>query len=101
MFILDISTKYWYYLDVSKKHLKTLSLIFERPDRNDVDWDDLIQLLLFLGATIRQHSGSAHGIHLNGEYAVFHKPHPGHTLYQTDLKRIRRFLQNAGIKKLE
>jgi len=32
---------------------------------------------------------------------VFHKPHPGHTIYQTDLKRIRKFFSNAGIKEVE
>jgi hypothetical protein len=32
------------------------------------------------------------GVRLKGRYAMFHKPHPGTTLYPTDLKRIRRFL---------
>jgi hypothetical protein len=86
---------------MSKKPEKTFALIFEKPDRNDVDWDDFLNLLIYLGASIRQQGGSAHGIKLKGEYAVFHKPHPGHTLYQADLKRIRRFFTNAAIKKVE
>jgi hypothetical protein len=87
--------------DVSKKYQRTLALIFEKPDKKDIDWDDFIRLLVFLGALIRHQGGSAYGIRLNGEYAVFHKPHPGHTLYQADLKRIRKFLSNAGIKEVE
>ncbi|HCS38345.1 MAG TPA: hexulose-6-phosphate synthase [Anaerolineaceae bacterium] len=75
--------------------------MFEKPDRNDIDWDDFKTLLIYLGVSIRQQGGSAHGIKLNGDYAVFHKPHPGHTLYQADLKRIRRFFTNAAIKKVE
>lgn len=86
---------------MSKKPQKTFALIIEKPNRNDIDWDDFINLLIFLEASIRQRGGSAYGIKLNGEYAVFHKPHPGHTLYQADLKRIRRFFVNAGIKEVE
>ena len=86
---------------MSKKPERTFALIFEKPDRNDIDWDDFITLLIYLGASIRQQGGSAHGIKLKGEYAVFHKPHPDHTLYQVDLKGIRRFFTNAAIKKVE
>jgi hypothetical protein len=86
---------------MTKKHRRTFALIFEKPNRKDVEWDDFINLLNYLGASIRQQSGSAHGIQLNGEYAVFHKPHPGHTIYPTDLKRIRKFFKNAGVEKVE
>ena len=86
---------------MSKKHQRTYALIFEKPDRKDIEWKDFIHLLEYLGASIRSSGGSAHGIRLNGEYAVFHKPHPGHTLYQSDLKRVRKFLINAGIEKVE
>jgi hypothetical protein len=86
---------------MGKKHRKTFTAIFEKPDRNDIDWDDFINLLINLGATIRQQGGSAHGIRLNGEYAVSHKPHPGHTLYLTDPKRIRKFFINAGLIEVE
>jgi len=86
---------------MGKKHRKTFEAIFGKPDRKDIDWDDFISLLNYLEAFIRQQGGSAYGIRLNGEYAVFHKPHPGHTIYPSDLKRIRRFLINAGIEKVE
>jgi len=89
-----------FYLWV-KKYQRIFKLIFAKPDRKDIDWDDFINLLGYLGAAIRQQGGSAHGIKLNGEYAVFHKPHPGHTIYQADLKRIRKYLSNAGIKEVE
>lgn len=86
---------------MSKKHQRTFALIIEEPGRNDIGWDDFVNLLIYLGASVRQQGGSAHGIKLNGEYAVFHKPHPGHTIYQTDLKRIRKYFSNAGIKEVE
>jgi hypothetical protein len=86
---------------MTNKHRKTLEMVFEKPDRKDINWDDFINFLGHLGALVRKHGGSAYGIRLNGEYAVFHRPHPGHTIYPTDLKRIRKFLKNAGVEKME
>jgi hypothetical protein len=86
---------------MEKKHRKTFEALLQRPDRTDIDWEDFLNLLTFLGAIIKNQSGAAFGIRLNGEYAVFHKPHPGHTIYTTDLKRIRKFLTNAGVENVE
>jgi len=86
---------------MGRKHQKTFALIFEKPDQKNIDWDDFIQLLLFLGASVEPQRGSAHGIKLNGEYMVIHKPHPGHTLYPVELKRIREYFTRAGITKVE
>ena len=79
-----------------KRHQKTLDDIYQRTDRTDVSWDDLITLLHALGADITEKGGSMVGIRLNGQYAVFHKPHPGNEMYPSDLKRIRRFLTETG-----
>ena len=86
---------------MGKKHQDTFQAIQTKPDRKDIDWNDFINLLVYLGATLKYSGGSAVGIKLNGEYAVFHKPHPGRDIYPSDLKRIRRFLENAGIQKVE
>lgn len=86
---------------MSRKHKSTLSAIFQKPDRKNIDWDDFLSLLDYLGAKIIKQSGSAVGFRLNGFYAVFHKPHPGRHIYVSDLKRIRRFLNDAGISEVE
>ncbi len=86
---------------MGKKHRKIFEALHEKPDRVDIDWDDFITLLEYLGAEIKSPGGSAHGIRLNGVYAVFHKPHPGHTIYPTQLKRIRNFFKNAGVEEVE
>ena len=88
-------------LVMGKNHRKTFDAIMEKPDRKDIDCDDFVTLLEFLGAQIKTSGGSAHGIKLNNEYSVFHKPHPNHTIYPSDLKRIRKFFENAGIDKVE
>lgn len=86
---------------VNKKHRAIFDKINEKPDRKDIDWNDFIALLDYLGAQINLKRGSAAGIRLNGIYAVFHKPHPDRRIYPTDLKRIRRFLKEAGIENVE
>jgi hypothetical protein len=86
---------------VSKKHQAIFEQIFAKPDRHDILWDDFILMLEAFGAEIKGKSMSAVGIKINGMYAVFHRPHPQKTLYQSDLKRIRRFLLNAGIKEVD
>jgi hypothetical protein len=86
---------------VGKKHQATFNSIFSKPDRSDIDWDDFINLLIYCGAKLKYQSGSAVGIRLNGFYAVFHRPHPGHVVYPSDLKRIRRLLEEAGIEQVE
>lgn len=80
-----------------KRHRKTLDDIFQKPDRKDIQWDDFVVLLLVLGADITEKGGSMVGVRLLGHYAVFHRPHPGNEIYPSDLKRIRRFLTEAGI----
>ena len=79
-----------------KRHQKTLEDIFHKPDRNGIKWDDFIALLYALGAEIVEKGGSMVGIRLGNRYAIFHRPHPGNEIYLTDLKRIRRFLTEAG-----
>ena len=80
-----------------KRHQKTLDDIFQKPDRKNIQWADFIVLLQALGAEITTSGGSMVGIRLQGRYAVFHKPHPGNEIYPSDLKRIRRFLTEAGV----
>ena len=51
-----------------------------------------------LGAKVSEKGGSMAGVRLNGKYAVFHRPHPGNEIYPTDLKRMRRFILETGIR---
>ncbi len=74
-----------------------MDALFQKPDRRDIQWDDFMMLVAALGAEVTEKGGSMVGLRLNGRYAVFHKPHPGNEIYVSDLKRIRRFLQEAGV----
>ena len=74
-----------------------MDALFQKPDRRDIPWDDFLMPVAALGTEITEKGGSMISLRLNGRYAVFHKPHASNESYVSDLKRIRRFLQEAGV----
>lgn len=84
---------------MNKKHLVTLNAIFKNPVQSNVKWTDVESLFKNLGAEISQGNGSRVRIALNGVKAVFHRPHPRKETDKGALLSVRRFLENAGIKK--
>ena len=85
-------------MEISKKHLQTLDRIFSDPIRSDIVWKDIEKLLIALGADITEGKGSRVRIYLNGERAVFHRPHPRKETEKGALRSMRRFLNEAGVK---
>lgn len=83
---------------MTKKHQRTLDAIFAIPVRSNVKWKDIESLLKNEGATIEEGEGSRVRILLNGEEAVFHRPHPRKETDKGALVSMRRFLNNAGVK---
>ena len=83
---------------MKKKHRKTLEAIFKRPTQSGIPWQDIETLLINLGAAISEGKGSRIRIELNGEDAVFHRPHPEKETDKGAVASMRRFLENAGVK---
>ena len=83
---------------LSKKHKQTLERIFQDPIRSDVEWKDIENLLLALGAEVTEGKGSRVRIYLNNVRAVFHRPHPQRETDKGALRSMRRFLNEAGVK---
>jgi len=83
---------------VSGKHKKTLDAIFDDPVRSNVAWDDIIKLLIAMGAEISEGRGSRVRIVIKGVRAVFHRPHPRKETDKGALKSMKRFLTEAGVK---
>lgn len=79
------------------KHRRTLAEIFCRPVRSAVRWEDVEALLINLGAERSEGRGSRVRFLLNGEEAVFHRPHPNPEIDKGALKAVRRFLEKAGV----
>jgi hypothetical protein len=82
---------------MKKKHRKTLEAIFKRPTQAGISWKDVEALLISLGAVISEGKGSRVRIELNGEDAVFHRPHPEKETDKGAVASMRRFLENAGV----
>ncbi len=81
---------------MNTKQRKTYEAIFKEPVRSDILWQDIENLLLALGAEISEGNGSRVRIQLNGERAVFHRPHPEKVTDKGAVKSMRKFLNNAG-----
>lgn len=84
-------------MKLNRKQTKTLKAVFEMPIRADILWSDIVKLFGALGADITQGRGSRIRVHLNGEKAVFHEPHPEKETDKGAVKSVREFLENAGI----
>jgi hypothetical protein len=82
----------------SKRHRKTLLLIFEHPIRSDIPWVDIERLLVALGADVSEGRGSRVRVFLNEVRAVFHRPHPQRETERGALRSVRRFLIEAGFE---
>lgn len=82
---------------MGKKHQRTYEALFAKPDRVNIDWNDFISLLDYLGVEVINQNGAARTLWFEGVFIVLHEPHPDHYLYKTDLKRIRRFLLSSGL----
>lgn len=83
---------------MNKKQSRTYSRIFENPVASDIEWKDIENLFLSLGAEISEGSGSRIRVKLNGERAVFHRPHPEGFTDKGAVKSVRQFLLNAGVR---
>jgi len=83
---------------MTAKHKKVYDNIFKNPVQSDIEWRDIENLLIALGAKLSEGNGSRVRIELNGERAVFHRPHPEKVTDKGAVKSMRRFLDNAGVK---
>ena len=82
---------------MNNKNRKTYMLLFMDPIRSDISWNDIEQMLLALGASISEGSGSRVRVGLYNERAVFHRPHPENVTDKGAVKALRKFLTNAGV----
>ncbi len=83
---------------MNKKQRRTLEAIYKTPISSNIPWKDIESLLLALGSEISEGSGSRIRIKLNGERAVFHRPHPKPETDKGAINSMRKFLSNAGVK---
>lgn len=83
---------------MNKTNKKTYKDIYTNPVKPDIRWTDIEKLFESLGAEISEGNGSRIRVKLNGERAVFHRPHPDDNTDKGAVKSVRRFLENAGVR---
>ena len=83
---------------MNNKHRKTLEAIFSSPLPSNLKWKRIESLLIALGATIIEGSGSRVSFVLNNEKGDFHRPHPGKEAKRYQVKNAQDFLTKAGVQ---
>ena len=83
---------------MNNKQIKIYTDIFSNPVKSDIAWSDIESLFMALGAKISEGKGSRIRVELNGERAVFHRPHPEKNTDKGAIVSVRKFLNNAGVK---
>lgn len=82
---------------MSSKHRRTIAAVFEDPVRSSILWNDVVSLLLHLGATMRQGSGSRVRVMLRGKRVTLHLPHPQKEVNTYTVRDLREFLHRTGV----
>jgi hypothetical protein len=83
---------------MSRKHQKTLELIFAHPPSAKVKWSDIEALFRNLGAEVTKREGSRVGVMLCGERRVFHRPHLSPDTDKGAVASIRSWFEKNGVK---
>jgi hypothetical protein len=83
---------------MNAKHKKTLSDIFSKPTKANVNFSDIESLFVSLGGKIVEGKGSRLSVEINDEFVHFHRPHPGKEAKKYQVENAREFLKRIGVK---
>ena len=83
---------------MNSKHTQTLQTIFAKPTPGTLRFTDIESLILALGGTVHEGSGSRVALHLNGAVKHAHRPHPGKESKRYQIEEIRQWLEAQGVK---
>ena len=82
---------------MKRRHRKTPELIFSRPIRGSIKWNDIEAMFVALGAEVSEREGSRVGVFLFNEVRVFHRPHPTPDTGKGAVSSIRKWLESHGV----
>lgn len=83
---------------MNPKQKKTLTAIFASPISRSLACRDIESLLKALHCTKTEGDGSAVAYGRDGKSVTFHRPHPGKEMKMYQIKVIRGFLEDIGVK---
>lgn len=82
---------------LNSRNRATLAMIFATPVSPNIRWTAIETMLVALGAELSEGRGSRIRVTLNGQDAVFHRPHPSPTADRGAVVSMRKFLERAGV----
>jgi hypothetical protein len=83
---------------MNSKHRKTLEAIFNNPVNGNIEWSRIEALLVAVGCTMIEGSGSSVTFEKQGKRAYFHRPHPQKESLRYRVTDTRHFLEAIGVK---
>lgn len=82
---------------MNAKQKKTLAMIFEKPTRSDIPWQETVSLLLGIGAIMKEGKGSRVRFKYRDYSLHVHAPHPGKVIAKGAVETIRGFFTDIGV----
>lgn len=82
---------------MNSKHRKTLEAIFKNPVPGTLEWAAIESLLVAVGCSVLEGSGSRVRFDKNGEVETFHRPHPTKEAKHYQVCAARSYLIRLGI----
>lgn len=83
---------------MNSKQRKTLKAVFTDPAPGTIEWAAIEGLLLSVGCTVVEGSGSRVRFVFKGEVASFHRAHPAREAKRYQVREARAFLVRIGVK---
>ncbi|MDO9315002.1 MAG: type II toxin-antitoxin system HicA family toxin [Burkholderiaceae bacterium] len=82
---------------MNNTHRKTLAAVFGEPLNGALEWRRIEALLLAVGCTLTEGSGSSVTFEKDAQKAYFHRPHPSKEALRYRVRDARTFLISIGI----
>jgi hypothetical protein len=83
---------------MNSKHRRTLAAVFREPVSGSIDWTAIESLLLAIGCSAVEGSGSRVKFSKDGVVASFHRPHPEKEAKRYQVRDAREFLDKLGVR---
>lgn len=83
---------------MNSKHKKVLAAIFKDPVSGTVEWAAIEGLLIAVGCSVVEGSGSRVRFVFKDEVESFHRPHPAKEAKRYQVRQARDFLVRMGVK---
>ncbi|MDP2752343.1 MAG: type II toxin-antitoxin system HicA family toxin [Rhodocyclaceae bacterium] len=79
-------------------HSNTVTAIFAEPVSKSLAWRRIEAMLAAMGCQVIEGNGSRVRFEKDGMIATFHRPHPAKEAKPYQVRDVRQFLENLGVK---